>query len=81
MRRQMASVLLAIDIASYGTQQEQKAKARLMEVAIDQAEVLLRLERQDIDSGGFAEALTLCVVDVIEKRLAKDRRGSWWQDN
>jgi len=79
LHRRMASVLIALDVASSGSKEEQAAKAKLMEVAVDQAELLLKLERPDTDTFGFAEALTACLLEKMQNGLAKDRREKWRQ--
>lgn len=79
LHRRMASVLIALDVASSGTKEEQAAKTKLMEVAVDQAELLLKLERPDKDTFGFADALTACLLEKMQNGLAKDRREKWRQ--
>lgn len=80
LRRRMASVLLAFDVAKSGTPDEQSMKATLAKIAIEQAELLLTKERPDIDSEGFGEEVTLVALDIMQAGLASDRRAQWRQD-
>lgn len=80
LRRRMASVLIAIDVARAGTPQEQQANAPLMELAIDQAELLLKKVRKDIDCGFFSETVTQLAIEAMQAGQANDRRDHWRQN-
>lgn len=80
LTRRACSVWFALCVAYGDSLEERKSRSRLMQIALEQAVMVLRRDRVDVDTKGWSFNLAYLAVRVAPRDSAQDPRTAWSQD-